>query len=349
MSVVVFHFQGLATKLGFNIPLYRAGETGVVLFFVLSGFLIARSVLSPAFSPRAYALNRAFRILPNYYFSILVVLFFVNGATIVTRDGLVRNIGSHLVLMHGLFRQYRTAINPVLWTLTIECIFYVFMLLVAPLLRHSRWRWWVPIGMILVGLVMRAAVWEKYQGHPIQLNFWCKQFPSTVDEFGCGVVVALLLQSDYARRLVARRYAKITGLFASVTLLVVAAITWDKYSPERTGLPFWHHRSLVIFWPLVFSAAAAGVVLFAQQFDQRFGRALGYTRLPYLGVISYSIYLFHTIVISTMTRTLGTTKSTLPAPLLAGIALAGILLVSAASYSLVERRFMDIRTRYTAT
>jgi peptidoglycan/LPS O-acetylase OafA/YrhL len=169
-----------------------------------------------------------------------------------------------------------------------------------------------------------------------------------MDEFGCGVVVALLLRGDGARRLAAQRYAKVGGLLASLVVLAAAAMTWDKYSPERTGRPFWHHQELVVFWPLLFSAASAGVVLFAQQFDRRFGRALARTRLPYLGVISYSIYLLHTIVISTTIRALSTTKAPLPAPILAGITLVGILVVAGASYSLVERRFMDIRTRYGA-
>src|SRR5271168_1850806 len=46
---------------------------GVILFFMLSGFLIERN-LSHGVSPIRYALRRMFRILPAYWLSIVVLI-----------------------------------------------------------------------------------------------------------------------------------------------------------------------------------------------------------------------------------------------------------------------------------
>src|SRR5262249_51738669 len=61
----------------------RAGHTGVSLFFVLSGFLLAFPFLAEAeggrhVRRREYALRRAMRILPMYYLAILVALWWTH-------------------------------------------------------------------------------------------------------------------------------------------------------------------------------------------------------------------------------------------------------------------------------
>lgn len=59
------------------------GNTGVQLFFVLSGFLLflpyARAMLFQERWPktRTFYMRRALRILPGYYFSLLLLVFFV--------------------------------------------------------------------------------------------------------------------------------------------------------------------------------------------------------------------------------------------------------------------------------
>ena len=68
LLVLMLHIAPLAKPLGCRHPVERAwARSGVHLFFVLSGYLITSAVLSRSYTPRRYALNRAFRILPAYF------------------------------------------------------------------------------------------------------------------------------------------------------------------------------------------------------------------------------------------------------------------------------------------
>jgi len=343
VAVVFCHFDGLVRRLGGSIPFAAAGEVGVQLFFVLSGFFIGKSVLSPAeFSPREYCLNRVFRIIPAYYFSMLLIIAFMD-ASVPFVEGGIGNVFSHLAFLHGWFLPWRVAINGVYWTLSIEWLFYLFMLVFARPIRHPRLGWLVAMGMIAGAVGYKLWMWHQFAGRAGLLNFSYKQLPGMLDQFGCGLVVALLLRQPSVRLLVANPWIKSIGLALSTTAAVAMVMLYIQRPPS---VLYWANQWMVVFWPLAFCVSAAGVILFIQQFEETIGPWLDRSRLSFLGVISYSMYLYHNLVIGAFARSWKKVAvGGCPEWLYMTAAALAILLVSWLLYWLVEKPFMEMRTQ----
>jgi peptidoglycan/LPS O-acetylase OafA/YrhL len=282
-----------------------------------------------------------FRILPLYYVSIVIVL--VANAVLGQSPTGFGNIVAHVGLVQTLFVNYRVAINSVLWTLSIEWMFYVLMLLVALRFRRRRQGWAIAIGMLVLGVGWRIWISVAYKGEAIQLNFLDKQLPGAADAFACGMIVALLVQNPRVRAWAAHRRVAIVGLTVSLIGMAVGLRIFDHWA----GTVYWSSQAMVIAWPLGFSVACAGCVLFIRCFEEPLGPVLKWTGLAYLGLISYSIYLFHTLVITALYRGYGATHPRGPVWLLLPAVLVGTIVVSAVTYHFVERPFIHLRRRWS--
>ncbi len=140
LSVLFYHSFELSSHrkvlLGVDItvPWYYA-QTGVHLFFVLSGFLLflpyARAMLHNRPLPQAkdFYWRRAVRILPTYW-ACLLILAALQWRSYLSPTGLA-NIATHLVLVHDDFRAFNRAIEGPFWTLAIEVQFYLLLPLLA--------------------------------------------------------------------------------------------------------------------------------------------------------------------------------------------------------------------------
>src|SRR5271165_1120765 len=98
-----------------------AGQFGVNLFFVLSGFLITGILLDSRNRPdyyRRFYFRRALRILPAYYLTLFLLILF--GLT--SRGFLLTSLAysSNLSPLLGIALSY-----PVLWSLAVEEHFYL--------------------------------------------------------------------------------------------------------------------------------------------------------------------------------------------------------------------------------
>ena len=339
LAVVALHFGNLAIAQGRHVPLYEVGELGVHMFFVLSGFFIGRSVLAPRqFDSVDFGVNRVLRIVPNYLVSLLVVVLLIDPTPLLSGSGWADTL-AHVFFVQGWFIDYRVSISPVRWTLSVEWMFYLFMLAAAGLIRNRRGGWWVAGCMLVGALVYRIVIWSVAHGDPRMLNFGTKQLPGTLDLFGCGLLVALLVQHDPVRRWAARSGVKLLGvLLALVGFLAAASLYW--WAP---GADYYDHRGMVIVFPLLFAIPAAALILFFQQFEGRVGPFLRASGLAFVGVISYSIYLFHTLVIKAFNRAIPESSANHDMYLL--LTFVAIFVVSIAAYYLVEKPFMERRAR----
>ncbi|MDB6138757.1 MAG: acyltransferase [Verrucomicrobiaceae bacterium] len=362
LMVVVFHmeFWGFPIVPGHVAML---GALGVNLFFTLSGFLIGRAVLLPSrFDRLKYLKNRSLRILPNYFICCFLVLFIVNGNAIghATPGELAFDLGTHALLMHAWFGSTANTLIGPLWTLSHEWIFYLIIFAAAPCLR-SRRGWIVPFFMCV------AALAGKYL---ITTNAWA---PSTSrmnpvcmwDQFGLGIIGALCSVGSAAwkRRPLwlwvvlglgvllmgacfYRQHALAAALHASEAPEMLARRT--KGMGQNYAVEFYRKRSNVVWFPFVFSTGVSLVLVAVSSGFQGLNRWLEKTPLPWLGMVSYSTYLYHMAVLLCLVRGFsGAAKGGIFASRGAAcvVAVAGIYAISAFCYHLFEKPWLDRKAK----
>jgi len=151
LSVLLSHLSydstGFRTGGASHFPGYPAdfiasfGSIGVLIFFVLSGFVIGTST-TEAFSKQAvklYFRRRLLRLYPIYIVA-LVASFWIAGESLLSRSFLV-----HLAFLQT-WLEPTISTNGVLWTLHMEMMFYLLFLLV-----------WSELVSLRVALVISAA------------------------------------------------------------------------------------------------------------------------------------------------------------------------------------------------
>jgi len=334
IGVVLTHVAAVLVFRGMPLRWAAIGDAGVLVFFVLSGYLIASSVLRPArFDVRGYMVRRALRILPLYYASMLVALVLIDPTPLLSGPGRA-DVAAHVVLLHGLARGMRYSIAGIWWTLTVEWLFYVFMAVVAGVFRRSPYGWLVAIGMIVLGVAWRLVVFETSTA-PTDSVYLVQQLPGAADLFGIGMLVALAARTGAVPRL--WRHATLRGALLVLSAGLVAGAMYVYYD-RKPG--YWQDGSMVVLWPLVLAVGVAGMLVCLSRGTSPWHAVTRWTGLAYLGVISFGIYLFHPFVIEALDRAWfanGRTVSALPFLV---AALAATVLVSMMFHYAVERPAM---------
>ena len=227
-SILLFHcwlFSSAAVftwNLGPFTAFMQPLQSGVTLFFVLSGFLlyrpVARAVLGGSSPPRVlpYLRSRALRILPAYWVVLAVSGFVLQSSTaqFVSGRGVIPGaltdpgtLTSDLLLVQTYHaRTIWTGILPA-WSLTVEVAFYLvlpLLALLAGVLAHSRARRspvapaLAPVAaMLLLGFVgkLAVAVLSHGPGRATGADWHAvldRSFLTHADLFGFGMAAAFL-------------------------------------------------------------------------------------------------------------------------------------------------------------
>ncbi|MDR6558628.1 peptidoglycan/LPS O-acetylase OafA/YrhL [Arthrobacter pascens] len=315
-----------------------AGIVGVIVFFVLSGYLITGVLLRDVERHREirygrFYAHRAFRLLPALI-AFLGVYAIVELAADVLGDRSKGIIGYTLLAGFGHLKDIplpfdvSMAIGP-LWTLAAEEQFYLIWpaLLVWALRRNRQARllWW---SAAVVLSLMTATVLAMLVLAP-HLHSLVYALPTT---WGLGLIVGSALRlyrnhmfswfsGDRLRR------AALTG-----SILVLAALV---FFPKANETPVF----FFVGGPLAMAAAAVLVVLAAS----RTRPMPTWTRpLQALGTVSYAAYLWNYIVILWLN---GGSTADLP-PLVAVSAIVLTLLIAVISWHTVERLGRMARERF---
>ena len=314
---------------------FRIGWIGVDLFFVISGFVITRSALGmwrrdPLAFPRQYWAHRLSRIVPLYVLTcVLWVALFIPDFFDQKPLRVLWQISAHLTFIHTFWPFTYNAINGVNWTLAIEMQFYLLVALAIPwIARTPAGRIWV--GCILIALLWRAVmVFFFIDLEPVRLFMRMTQLPSTLDEFGAGIFLALWLD----RRTRPSKFAAWAwGFGAIVTGTMCFGIFWTY--------DYWETPAMIVFWRALLGAFFLCLVATAV-FLPQIARSWPLRPVWYLGEVSYGIYLWHMFAIKFCLR--------IPdlAPLQAlGITLGLTVLLAAASWHFFEKPILEYGRRF---
>lgn len=269
-------------------------DSAVGVFFILSAFLLtlpyARAALAGTqpVAARAFLFRRAVRIVPLYLIAILVVWTSRNSHL----PGDWRDLFEHLSFTQVLDnKRIFYTIGPA-WALAVEVHFYLLLALLGPVVcrrchiittRAGRIKmlWLVVGGLAAIGFGWKLASWYVFG---VGTDAWSVWFglPAKLDIFAIGIALALVVAIREERGPALSRPAR-WALAASGSAVVVAAFAMSSTT----------QFSQVFFYTV--AAAGFGLVIAASVFAPRRGssRVLGSPALTLLGLISYSMYLWH--------------------------------------------------------
>lgn len=302
--VVLFHTQSIVAGRSGDVPfanLFAAGDRGVDLFFVLSGFIITYVHFQDIGRPRrigVYAYSRFCRIFPLVWIVSAAALAVYGAGFDGAKMGKLEF--PQIVASLLLLPQDGVALVNVTWTLKYEIFFYgLFGLLIFSrrlgLLALAAWQ--AAILVCAVAAIDTSSLWGYYF-RPIGL------------EFGIGCLVGLWAIAT-GRRVKAPAAIWPALALAAGSVSFAATMLAQAYAPAiLAGLPRF----------VTFGSSAGLIVMGCCQLERR-GLLPVPNLLILLGNASYAIYLIHFSAI-TLVVTLFVRAGLTPAGTAAGGALA---------------------------
>ena len=332
-------------------------DVGVALFFVLSGFLLARPHLAraaagvPKPSIGRYYWKRLLRIYPVYAVTVVIALLFVDdnedagpGTWVTTL--LLANTYVDRQLPQGLTQM---------WSLGVEVAFYLVLplLMAIALGREPRRLRGRRVVVLLVVLTAISTWWhlhgglllsERVPGTPLN---W---LPGFLVWFAVGIGLALAhvaAQRDDAPHPVVRRLQHL-GAMPGVCWAMTAGLLLVAATPLAGATLLFVASPAEALTKSLLYAGIGGLVVLTGVFPRagsRYARALSAPALRHLGHISYSIFCIHLPLLHLVRWLTGY-------PLFSGhhleiwsLTLVSSLVASELLYRLVERPPMRLKDR----
>lgn len=272
MCVVIFHAllwypgsltDGIGQFLDF-------GKLGVVLFFMISGFVVPLSLEGPvADGLRTFAVRRFFRLYPAYWLSIIgaCVAGLAIGAPLTPADALV-----NITMLQKVFGVPNAL--PVYWTLLIELFFYVLcaILFAARLLGRMRVLSGMSLAFLLLAFPMAWLRWRSGVALPVAL-------PLSLSLMFSATLWRHYFRDGNSRAL--RHALALLGAFLACMPLISLLAYNRNFGFGETWYRYTISYAVAVSAFLFFS--------FRWRIQNRF--------LVWLGQISYSTYLFHGVVL----------------------------------------------------
>jgi peptidoglycan/LPS O-acetylase OafA/YrhL len=308
------------------------GSFGVYLFFALSAYLLYLPFARHAFAGgrridlRRYASNRALRILPLYYVVLVAYLAIWRGG------GTLEQWLLFATFSENFSTETLLTVNPVMWSLVVELHFYVALPLIAWIVaRLARGSSGVALAIVLaVGLASFAARWATLYEDVTPNQYLRYSLPSCFMFFAPGMLLALLrLRWEQATP----RWLAGPLRMPELWLLAAVALWWKVSVGVAIGY-LMAPASFLMLGACVLPLRSSPVLA-----------VLSWRPLAFVGVVSYSVYLWHVVVVHELK---GRFDLTGQAELLA-VAVPVVVAVSAVSYLLVERPFLRLRRRWGST
>jgi peptidoglycan/LPS O-acetylase OafA/YrhL len=375
LSVLVYH--ALATA-GAQIIIgghdltwtYFYTESGVDLFFTLSGFLLflpyARAILGGRAAPstREFYRRRALRILPAYYVCLGVVTL-MQLSVYATPVG-AENVLAHLVLLHDIAPAFNRTISGPFWTLAVEWQFYLILPLIAWAIARvgggsPRRLIAGVLGVIALALALRevdALLAAHRSLLPTPAAPWIDLAQRVVigsqgkylEVFGVGMLCSVIytLMKQRAGMLGSRR-AQLAGL----ALLGLALLTYLAFGPQvferRNAILAAFYLALqpndieMIAGPLVLGIGYGALTLGALLAPPLVRAPFEWGPLRFVGLISYSLYLWHETIINLIFPHIPVTGVFARSVATLAIGLCVAIPFAYLSYQFVERPFLRWR------
>ena len=331
-SVILFHA-------GLN--LFKGGFVGVDVFFVISGYLITSIVLTNIdnknFSTIYFYERRARRILPTLlvtiFFSLIISFFLFSSKDLIFFS---KSIISSLTFWSNIqfhneadYFAKTSEFKPLLhtWSLSIEEQFYIVFPLIVLFFISIKKNF---LNIFIITVFFISLLFSQWSGnlsknYPFidnEFNFFSRSDYSSffmpfgrIWEISLGAICAIILKKNLVKDTKVSNFLSLTGfilIFFSIFLM-----------SENYPFPS--------FYTLIPTFGTALVILFS--FKKTFiKKILSLKYLVYLGLLSYSLYLFHFPIFTFLKYINLEINSVLLIPLL-----ISIILISFFNWNFIEK------------
>lgn len=275
LAVVLQHFLWFADPRieNFFATVWSPGRFGVVAFFIVSGFIVPRS-LEIKKDVKAFWMARFFRLFPPYWASLLLIAI-VQFLGIEWHPPFSGKVALQWLVNLTMLQGFAKIpdINPVAWTLGIEMLFYVAItgLFMFGVMRRS----WLITGVLLGSLWIASVIMPTY------LHI---RFPAGAAAVGGSIVAGLALYRYFNGEIKRWEAIVITGF----CLLVTEISAFANYSPTRITPDSIQPTQLAAL-----TSVATGYAFFLLMLCLRNREFPQW--LLWLGKVSYSLYLLHVL------------------------------------------------------
>ena len=352
LFVFLFHSNRWFEHPDWFLKAFQFGWTGVDLFFVLSGFLISSQLLAQIktdsrFSMKAFYIKRMFRILPVYYFVLIIYFLFPFFSNDFGRGQTLPPLWKFLTFTQNLGGDFAHARSlGMVWSLCVEEHFYLVLPITLFLLLKTGWfnkGWLLLIILFIVGFLIRWFAWNHmeymhndaaiFKANWINIIYfptWCR-----LDGLLTGVAIAIVYNYLPAFFTPFSRYAN--GLIALGILILTAAyfLFGNDYNFGRTVFAF----------PVVsvgFGLLVLGAVM-PNSFLYQWKSAI----MTRIADISYAFYLTHMAVILSTQSLFASFGMAKNSSLLFLLSVVFCSVVALLLHYGIEKPFMKMRKRFT--
>jgi peptidoglycan/LPS O-acetylase OafA/YrhL len=331
MPVVLFHF---------GVSQFHGGFTGVDIFFTISGFVIAGSIINDiqigSFSLANFYFKRIRRIGPAF---AAVMIATTIAATIVLLPSDLADYGKSLVSTSTFASNFyfwktsgyfaasaQTKLLLHTWSLSVEEQYYLF----APICfwaiyQYGRSSWLLfltPLAVLSLLVSVTAVFVAPTAGFFL--------FPTRIWELLLGAIIALSNRSLV-------RYPRIREIMSGIGLLMIliGIFTLDESDP----FPGWNALLPCLGTGMIIQA---GIGVEPKAAMPQVNRVLSWPPFVWIGLISYSLYLVHW-PIAALVKYLTLSNPTALEAILMLIASIGLAWVS---WRFIEQPFRKISLDY---
>ncbi|HDX9636185.1 MULTISPECIES: acyltransferase family protein [Bacillus cereus group] len=340
LTVVFGHFclmlPSLPNSIKFSpLRFLWAGGEAVIVFYVLSGFVLSMALYHSKTNYWGYLIKRFVRIYIPYYFWIIVtfVLFilFSSYEVVGLRDwfydrwqGSITKLDilNHFVLLNNFFTENY---NPVIWSLAQEMRISIVFPLLFLLFYKLNWKKTIlfALSFSLISVVLNMLHIGKAEG-------FYNGYADTLHFTSMFIVGMLLFQ--YQEKLIYsyRNMKKFKKGFLIALGVILYLYSILIYGFSRNDTTF-----LLKDWGVVMGVSIFIIMAMSNLKVKAF---LNKSVFVYLGEISYSIYLCHFPIMMVLFKLLYTK---IPILFLLTLCIAMTLLFSIVSYHLIEKKCIN--------
>ena len=332
LMVMFFHFFATVDsqdEIIFSIKKYTIlGQTGVSLFFVLSGFLITRILLSTKQSDfyfKNFYVRRALRIFPLYYLFLIIFYFLIP----VLENSPIVPFGQQFwywIYLQNLPMTFRWKHSGPehFWSLAIEEHFYLFWPVLIYYLNVKRITNSI-LFIIAFAFVVRLILVSNHD-KVFYFTF------SRIDELSVGALLAIW---ELKGRLTPKNLKRFVLLFCSI--LGPTLILWTFTG--GLGFDAIQITKFIVLAFFYFSFIGLILTLNENSWLRKFFKL---KPLSYTGKISYGLYVFHPLCFGLVATYYKTTS------IIISLLLSFVLcyLVASMSYYFFESKFLLIKKKF---